>query len=1008
MSVLAIVSKAVFKKAQKGKPALEVGDVFETSEYVSKNKRLQRLADGGSLYLVTVRPDDVLWLLAILENPTFAKDRWTASANKVAITDITALKSKLTFDTGKGIQAKPGALGMSLQTPRGLTEDDEALLRKAAGSKAKKKPAKKKTAKKKTAKKKTAKKKTAKKKTAKKKTAKKKTAKKKTAKKKTPKQSATKKKPATSARTLFDDLYEAWSDCKHPALGKLLERLSPFLEPDKSDDTWLLVEQTAEAVRKRSNVPQSHWEMLAKHGTHYDRELLARTLFHCTIKESKVRIKTIEKWPPDPRVTVILARFLKTLPKTSYASQPVYNGIMRALAVCGDVRAKAIVSEIDVAKYMYMPDFFEERVPKLLTKMASEHGAVDDAALAAWTTAVDAFVGAPETSDGPTEFEGVTPPKSTPTLEMQDRFLLRDGLTQWAQRVDTRTLFTFAGAHEQTRRQPMDVTKSFIVLDQGEVVLAGANDGCVRLSDDGRWLAAIHREPRGRKEPSDFRLRMWDLESKAVVVSEILATAQQCRTALSFRGADLFLALKAQKECSLFHVSAGALSTIARADSEQGKSAFEILQLPEHVVFAHSRGVWIVDASTNKLRHAAELGWVHTLVHHDGKLVLKTYSGSPVTTPTSTNKAMYLGQLDVLTAAGDWECNVSGSGGSFYDYDPQLTVANEQVFYLTGPDISKGSTFVRTVDSEGSHPHSTKTLDRDAVRGAFVALGDYALAAGTEARAQWYSLPDLDIEEERQGFLTRVDQVGINRDGTVVLAWRRRKANLWGTKTKRITANSEYGFNTMVVTQDGRFGLSSGVTMHLYSAVGKKLAKMKSGNSRAACHVAATDRFYLAGNGIDVFDPEGNLELRFTEGTRLQRLAVRPDGEVLAGASVETLFLWSRTGAELRKQEWEGIESLQFASDGSLLVLSQGVLTRVDKTLQVKEELAKDVSTVAVAPAGWLAIGHHDGTIQVRGSGDTATLRVFGRVESLAIGDTHLVVGHPTAGKSGTVNVFAL
>jgi hypothetical protein len=56
------------------------------------------------------------------------------------------VRDRLRFDTGKGIAAKPGALAMSLQTPRRLTEDDVRLLRDAAAGKAaarsKKAPAK--------------------------------------------------------------------------------------------------------------------------------------------------------------------------------------------------------------------------------------------------------------------------------------------------------------------------------------------------------------------------------------------------------------------------------------------------------------------------------------------------------------------------------------------------------------------------------------------------------------------------------------------------------------------------------------------------------------------------------------------------------------------------------------------------------------------------------------------------------------------------------------------------
>src|SRR5438874_2058210 len=58
-SVLAIVSKAIFERDAKvgGKlPAL--GAVVPLDRYVSKNKGLAPLSEGGALFLVTVRPPD--------------------------------------------------------------------------------------------------------------------------------------------------------------------------------------------------------------------------------------------------------------------------------------------------------------------------------------------------------------------------------------------------------------------------------------------------------------------------------------------------------------------------------------------------------------------------------------------------------------------------------------------------------------------------------------------------------------------------------------------------------------------------------------------------------------------------------------------------------------------------------------------------------------------------------------------------------------------------------------
>lgn len=126
MSVLAVVAKAVFEKDARG---LGIGDVWATSLYASQNPGLASLADGGALFLVTVRPGDQLWLVAVLESPKASKQGWSAAPNTTPIRDITSLIAKLAFTTGKGITAAPGKLGMSLQTPRQLTAADEAALR---------------------------------------------------------------------------------------------------------------------------------------------------------------------------------------------------------------------------------------------------------------------------------------------------------------------------------------------------------------------------------------------------------------------------------------------------------------------------------------------------------------------------------------------------------------------------------------------------------------------------------------------------------------------------------------------------------------------------------------------------------------------------------------------------------------------------------------------------------------------------------------------------------------
>ena len=129
--MMAIVSKAVFDKDL---PAAKLGAVLPMKVYRSASKHLERLAADGRLFLVTVRPpNEALWLVAVLEDLKFDGSKWQASRNRYPVTDIGSLKSMLQFESGKGISAAKGALGMSLQTPRVLSRTDVELLLHATG-----------------------------------------------------------------------------------------------------------------------------------------------------------------------------------------------------------------------------------------------------------------------------------------------------------------------------------------------------------------------------------------------------------------------------------------------------------------------------------------------------------------------------------------------------------------------------------------------------------------------------------------------------------------------------------------------------------------------------------------------------------------------------------------------------------------------------------------------------------------------------------------------------------
>jgi hypothetical protein len=126
--VMAIVSKAVFEKAAGKGPVL--GHALGLDRYTSANKGLTPLAGGGRLFLVTVRPpDEALWLVAVLDHPSFSGKEWIAAGPcATPMTDISALKPVLRFESGKGLPTATGTLGMSLQTPRVLTAGDVTAL----------------------------------------------------------------------------------------------------------------------------------------------------------------------------------------------------------------------------------------------------------------------------------------------------------------------------------------------------------------------------------------------------------------------------------------------------------------------------------------------------------------------------------------------------------------------------------------------------------------------------------------------------------------------------------------------------------------------------------------------------------------------------------------------------------------------------------------------------------------------------------------------------------------
>jgi hypothetical protein len=111
-AALALLSKPIFEKLD-GKP----GQILAIDRYQSAHKTLDVLEKPGVLFLVTVRPDDELWLVAVLEVPERDDKSWRGvGGNKTPVTDLTPVKHLLECST-------------ELQTPRVLSEHDVRILR---------------------------------------------------------------------------------------------------------------------------------------------------------------------------------------------------------------------------------------------------------------------------------------------------------------------------------------------------------------------------------------------------------------------------------------------------------------------------------------------------------------------------------------------------------------------------------------------------------------------------------------------------------------------------------------------------------------------------------------------------------------------------------------------------------------------------------------------------------------------------------------------------------------
>ena len=326
--MMAIVSKAVFEKDARGKG---IGDTWATDRYSSQNKALANLA-GGDLYLVTVRPpNEALWLVAVLRQPTFDNTQWSARANSLPIRDISSLKRTLRFANGQGLPDKVGALGMSLQTPRVLAADDLALLGgQLAGASADSRvdddgagdaPAKSSRAKSSSA-------------------------------RPSAKSSSTKSSRAGDAslagalaqlrdghpEAALEALVDAWADEPHPVLAQLIASLSTETRTPAPAN-----------LRGKTAAARAAWDEHASDASAADIPVLLESLCDVSSGDAAERLPTVEGWMPDPRVDAAFVAVLKEVPYRATSTKPFWTRLFASLEQLRDPSQLERIEAIDFA-----------------------------------------------------------------------------------------------------------------------------------------------------------------------------------------------------------------------------------------------------------------------------------------------------------------------------------------------------------------------------------------------------------------------------------------------------------------------------------------------------------------------------------------------------------------------------------------------------------------------------------------------------------------------------------
>jgi len=115
-----------------------IGSLIKWRHWEGRNEEFLALKTPGTMWLVTVRPDDAVWLIGVYDRATLKNRRApfhleAASSNKVRVADITHLVPSLRFEDRKPITIERGHWKNAFQMVSRLMPASVRLLQIVAG-----------------------------------------------------------------------------------------------------------------------------------------------------------------------------------------------------------------------------------------------------------------------------------------------------------------------------------------------------------------------------------------------------------------------------------------------------------------------------------------------------------------------------------------------------------------------------------------------------------------------------------------------------------------------------------------------------------------------------------------------------------------------------------------------------------------------------------------------------------------------------------------------------------